>query len=179
MVVRLIGPGGGGKSSTGLILAERLGVSFVDLDQYFIKRAGDISAFIGKYGYGEYARENVEAYCSLLREQNGPGVVAFSSGFMTYERNVHSEYVYVRSEVQNCSTTFALLPSLDLEVCVAETVRRQIARPFGRSASREEAVIRERFEVYSGLGVRRVETMRPVGAVVDELMSLLPGNRNQ
>jgi hypothetical protein len=44
-----------------------------------------------------------------------------------------------------------LLPSFDRDVCVAETVRRQIARPFGRPSAKEEAVIRTRFEIYFGV----------------------------
>jgi shikimate kinase len=172
-MVRLVGPGGAGKSTTGALLAERLRVSFVDLDQYFRERVGDISEFIEKHGYGEYARENVESYCSLLRRENWPGVMAMSSGFMTYDRYAHPQYSRVRAEVELCPHTFALLPSFDREVCVSETVRRQIARPFGRSALREEAVIRVRFEVYRAMPVRKIETMRPVSAVVDEVVAAL------
>jgi len=172
-MVRLVGPGGSGKSTTGALLAARLGVSFVDLDRYFRERVGDISEFIEEHGYDNYARENIENYCSLLRHENRLGVMALSSGFMTYELDAHPEYSRVRSEVELCPNTFALLPSLDREVCVSETVLRQIARPFGRSALREEAVIRARFEVYRVMPVRKVETMRPVSAVVDELVVAL------
>jgi len=172
-MVRLVGPGGSGKSTTGALLATRLGVSFVDLDRHFSERAGDISEFIREHGYENCARANIENYCSLLRHENRPGVMAFSSGFMTYELDAHPEYPRVRSEVELCPTTFALLPSLDREVCVSETVRRQIARPFGQSMVTEEAVIRARFEVYRAMPVRKVETMRPVHAVVDELVAVL------
>jgi shikimate kinase len=172
-MVRLVGPGGSGKSTTGALLAARLGVSFVDLDRYFSERVGDISEFIREHGYDNYARANIKNYCSLLRHENWLGVMALSSGFMTYEPDAHPEYSRVRSEIELCSTTFALLPSFDREVCVSETVRRQIARPFGRSVVREEAVIRARFEVYKAMPVRKVETMRPVNAVVDELVAAL------
>src|SRR5437867_1297539 len=158
---------------TGALLAARLGVSFDDLDRYFSERVGDISEFIEEHGYDNYARENIEDYCSLLRHENRLGVMALSSGFMTYELVAHPEYSRVRSEVELCPNTFALLPSLDREVCVSETVLRPIARPFGRSALREEAVIRARFEVYRVMPVRKVETMRPVSAVVDELVVAL------
>jgi shikimate kinase len=146
-------------------------------DRYFSERVGDISEFIEEQGYDNYARENIENYCSLLRHENRLGVLALSSGFMTYELDAHPEYSRVRSEVELCPNTFALLPSLDHEVCVSETVLRQIARPFGRSALREEAVIRARFEVYGVMPVRKVETTRQVSAVVDELVvALASGN---
>ena len=66
-----------------------------------------------------------------------------------------------------------LLPSLDVEVCVAETVRRQLGRPFARSAEREEQVIRARFPIYLGLPARKVETMPPMETVVTELVMAL------
>jgi len=112
-MIRLVGPGGAGKSTIGALLAERLKVSFLDLDRRFADGLGDIGEYLGRYGYDAYARANVETYCSWVRAEANPEV--------------------------------------DREVCVAETVRRQISRPFGRSASREEAVIRARFEIYMAI----------------------------
>jgi len=69
--------------------------------------------------------------------------------------------------------TFVLLSSLDRDVCVAETISRQIARPFGRSPANEEVVIRAQFEIYMAVPVRKIETMRPVAAAVDEIVAAL------
>jgi shikimate kinase len=171
--IRLVGPGGAGKSTIGALLAERLEIAFVDLDGYFASRFGDISQYIGRYGYDVYARENVEAYCSLSCGAIHPEVVALSSGFMTYSSDAHPEYARVRREIEKCTHTFVLLPSLDRELCVAETVRRQVARPFGRFPEREEAVIRARFEIYAALPMRKVETMRPAAVIVDEILAAL------
>ena len=112
-------------------------------------------------------------YCSLVRHSSHDTVVALSSGFMTYPPGVHAEYQAIRRDIERSPDTFVLLPSLDLAVCIAETVRRQTARPFGRSALREEAVIRARFASYVALPARKIETMRPVSAVVEEIVRLL------
>ena len=176
-MIRLIGPGGAGKSTIGALLAERLEVLFVDLDRHFADLVGDISEYIDRHGYDAYARENIEAYCSLFRGAVCPGVVALSSGFMTYANDAHPEYGRIRREIEECTQTFVLLPSLNLECCVAETVRRQVARPFGRSPEREEAVIRTRFEIYMALPMQKVETMRATAASVDEILAALtPAN---
>lgn len=67
-----------------------------------------------------------------------------------------------------------LLPSLDREACVAETVRRQLGRPFARrGAAREEAVIRDRFDRYMALPAIKVETMRPAPEVVTAVLARL------
>lgn len=167
----LIGPGGAGKSTVGARLAERLGIGFVDLDRRFADRAWDISEYIDRFGYHAYARMNVETYCALLSESDADArVVALSSGFMTYPHDSHPDYTQLRCDIEQRPTTLVLLPSLDREICVAETVRRQLTRPFARSAAREEAVIRERFPIYVGLRARKVETMRSVEAIVDELI---------
>jgi hypothetical protein len=109
----------------------------------------------------------------LFREGTRSEVVALSSGFMTYANDAHPEYGRIRRGIEECAQTFVLLPSLDRELCVAETVRRQVARPFGRSSEREEAVVRTRFEIYMALPMRKVETMRPPAAIVDEILAAL------
>jgi shikimate kinase len=172
-MIQLIGPGGAGKSTIGTLLAQRLDVPFLDLDRHFAGRVGDISKYVGRHGYDAYARENIEAYCSLSCGGIRPDVVALSSGFMTYASNAHPEYGRVRRELEECAHTFVLLPSLDRELCVAEIVRRQVARPFGRSPEREEVVIRARSEIYKALSIRKVETMRPAAAIVDEILAAL------
>lgn len=90
---------------------------FVDLDRHFADRVGDISEYIGRHGYDAYARESVEAYCSLFRGDIHPDVVALSSGFMTYSSDAHREYARVRREIEECTQTFASCP-LSIASCV-------------------------------------------------------------
>jgi shikimate kinase len=172
-MIQLIGPGGAGKTTVGAALAERLGVRFVDLDAKFASRHGDISAYLDKYGYAAYAGHNVGVFSELWSSPGASAIAALSSGFMTYPDDVHPGYPAWREEVATSPSTFVLLPSLQVDACVKETVRRQLLRAFARSAEREERVIRARFPVYSGLPGHKVETMQPIDAVVTEILSAL------
>jgi shikimate kinase len=170
MSITLIGPGAAGKSTVGALLAERLGIPFIDLDRCFATRSGNISAYIDRFGYDAYARENVETYHSLSREGRCLDVAALSSGFLTYPRNIHPQYASLRRGIEESPTTFVLIPSLNRDVCVAETVRRQLARPFARSRGKEEAVVCERFPIYVGLRARKIETMHPLAVIAEQLL---------
>lgn len=176
-MIRLIGPGGAGKSTAGAVLAHRLAVPFHDLDRQFVEQAGDIDRFMASHGYNSYAHQNVEVYRSTTdggKDAGNDGVLALSSGFMTYPPTVHTSYEAIRHDVECSPTTFVLLPSLDLETCVAEIVRRQLTRPFGRRvALREEAIIRERFATYMALPVRKIETMCSPSEVAAEIVARL------
>jgi shikimate kinase len=170
-MIRLVGPGGSGKTTAGAALAKRLGIAFADLDEQFRARAGDISAYLARHGYQGYAQQNIQVYLDTLPVLDVATVFALSSGFMTYDDDAHSDYRRVYREIVTSPSTAVLLPSLDYETCVAETVRRQLTRPFSRSAEREEQVIRARFGIYRGLAARTFETARSVDAVVDDLVA--------
>ena len=172
-MIQLIGPGGAGKSTVGAALAARLRCPFRDLDREFEQRHGGIDAFIEAHGYAAYARENVSVYLELAPHLAG-SVVALSSGFMVYPPSVHPGYAALTEAIARSRTAVVLLPSLDREACVAETVRRQLGRPVAhRGAAREEAVIRDRFDRYLALPVIKVETMRPAPAVVASMLETL------
>mgnify|MGYP001822248755 CR=1 FL=1 len=174
LAVKIIGPGGAGKTTTGELLAELLGLEFFDLDHCFMTQSGDIDQWITTHGYKSYARQNVENYLQLAPAANS--VCALSSGFMTYPDDVHAEYAHVLSSIANHPHTFVLLPSLHKERCVAETVRRQLARliPMA-SPEQEEAKIRIRFEAYQALSARKIHTMRTPAEVASEIAALVNG----
>ena len=157
----------------GAALAQRLSVPFLDLDDEFKAGTGDISAYITARGYAAYAERNVHVYWKLTRELGRRSVLAVSSGFMTYPRGTHSKYAQCREDIADSATTFVLLPTLELETCVVEIVRRQMTRPFCRSAAREEAVIRERFASHLALTARKVTTMRLVDDVCNDIVAAL------
>jgi shikimate kinase len=172
VTIRLVGPGGAGKTTIGAALAVRLGVPFIDLDHQFTARFGDISTYLARYDYQSYASRNVQLSIELTRTSVPLLVMALSSGFMTYPPGVHPDYGELCRAIAASPSTVVLLPSFDIASCVAETVRRQAQRPFGRGASREEEVIRARFDVHRALAARQFETMRGVHAIVENLAAL-------
>jgi shikimate kinase len=169
-MIHLIGPGGAGKTTTGAALADRLSVPFVDLDAEFAASCGDISTYLDMHGYDAYAAQNVSVYSALTCVAEPLRVVALSSGFMTYRHDVPG-YPGLRERIASSPLTFVLLPALDLETCVDETVRRQVMRSFARSPEREEHIIRTRFPIYVSLPAAKIETMRPVAVVVAEILA--------
>ena len=136
----------------------------------FREYAGDISHYLQQCGYQAYARKNVDVYRSIAAEG---GVIALSSGFMTYAEEVHPSYAEIRAAIAESSTTFVLLPSLDVETCVAEIVPRQVHRRLGLVASREEAKIRERFTIYMALPALKVTALQSPDAIVTEIIDIL------
>lgn len=172
-MIHLIGPGGAGKTTAGAALAARLGVQFVDLDAQFAARYGSIPVYLNKHGYNAYASQNVILYSVLVSDFSSVSVLALSSGFMTYQGDIHPSYAGCRQQIASSESTFVLLPSLDEETCVKEVVRRQLQRPFARTPEREEQVMRERFSVYARLPAKKIETMRPINLVVADLVRLM------
>ena len=179
-MIQLVGPGGAGKTTVGLALAKRLRVAFVDLDERFATRVGDISAYLEIHEYQAYAAQNIQVYLDTRGSLGQETVMALSSGFMTYPKDAHPVYRELHREIAASPSTVVLLPSFHYEACVTETVRRQLKRPFSRSKEREEQVIRARLGDYSGLPAKKFETNRLVDAVVDDLVThLLPNIRLQ
>ncbi len=121
--IRLVGPGGAGKTTIELSWRRVSKLPSSTSMRFFASRLGDISEYIGRYGYDAYARAHVEAYYSLPGSVI-PEVVASSSGFMTYARDIHPEYSRARRELERHSNTFMTLPSLDLDVCVSQRTRK-------------------------------------------------------
>lgn len=174
-MIHLIGPGGAGKSTVAPHVAALLGAPVFDLDRAFEAVHGSIDDFIQAHGYAAYAAANIETY--LEQRPRAVVVVALSSGFMVYPADVHPAIRELQRDIAAARTTVLLIPSLDLETCVAETVRRQATRPLPvrRAAAREEVVIRERFARYRQLTSRVVTTMQPVRAVAREIIASIAG----
>lgn len=151
MNIFLIGPGGVGKSTSGKILAEKLGYEFVDLDLEFMNCVGHIGSFIESFGYKQYAYKNSELFYSLLDKSNAKFVLVLSSGFLVHKEL--KELVSKHSKtLKTNGTSVLLLPSKDIKEAVEIVVKRQINRGFGLKEENERKKIEERYIMYSNFG---------------------------
>jgi XRE family transcriptional regulator, aerobic/anaerobic benzoate catabolism transcriptional regulator len=81
--IALIGLRGGGKSTLGRLLAERLGVSFIELDREIESRSGaSLSEIFDMFGQETFRRAEREALEDVLRDTR-PFVMATSGSIVT------------------------------------------------------------------------------------------------
>ncbi|MEM7245839.1 MAG: shikimate kinase [Acidobacteriota bacterium] len=175
--VHLVGPGGVGKTSTGRALARQLGWCFFDLDETFLARLGSIDACIEHSGLVAYARRNVGLYCRERARLPDDAVIALSSGFML-PRVSRPSHGALLDDIADDPLTRLLLPSFEVEPCVAEVVRRQLAKPWlSTDARREEDKIRRRLPLHLSLPCRRIASVGSVeetaGRLLDDLAPAL------
>lgn len=142
----LIGPGGAGKSTLGLLLAPLLEHHLVDLDRQFGCRIGNIGAFIRDEGYDQYKlRNSLLAEC-IVSESRVPTLLVTSSGFLTPDNPPRA--IEANRRILAEWYSICLLPSRDLERAVSIIVGRQARRSFTRDRAREESTIRSRYPIY-------------------------------
>jgi thymidylate kinase len=129
--ITLIGPGGAGKSTVGVLLAERLGMASVDLDRRFGSRAGDIGEYISRFGYHAYARANVETYSELLSVDRSPRVVAqlarpFARSVATEEGVIRERFpIYVGLRARKIETMRPLPDIVEALVMLSRASHRR------------------------------------------------------
>jgi shikimate kinase len=172
-ILLLIGPGGAGKSSLGLELAPLLDRRLVDLDHEFCRRLGGISTFIRREGYECYKMQNSALAARIAAEAVCPTLLVASSGFLTND-NPEPALNANRALLGDCYS-ISLLPCREMERAVGVIVERQLARPFARDKAKEEAAIRERFDLYACLGdllVFSTASSRDIAAAIEQRFSV-------
>jgi shikimate kinase len=151
MIIFIIGPGGVGKSTSGKILAEKLGYKLIDLDLEFLNQVGDIGSFIDSFGYTKYSYTNSELFYSLLNEGSKNTVFILSSGFLVHKGLEELVHKHAKT-LQAKGTSILLLPSRNINETVEIVVKRQINRGIGLKEKNERVKIKERFSKYLNFG---------------------------
>jgi shikimate kinase len=172
MRIFIIGPGGVGKSTSGKILAERLGYELIDLDIEFMNRVGHIGSFIESSGYLKYARKNSDLFYSLLNSSNENTVFVLSSGFLVH-KNLDDLIFKHANTLKNNGISILLLPSKDINETIEIIVNRQLDRGFGLKEFRERKKIKERYVRYLDFGDIKIFSQEEPERIADKMFKNL------
>lgn len=171
--IYMIGPGGVGKTTTGPILAAKLGMSFIDLDDEFCLRILNIGHFLKAYDYAKYVAANSELFFNLTSELDRPHVIALSSGFLihkTHEKIIEKNIQAVRST----GLSIMISPSKDNRISSEIVAARQITRGFGLNYPTEQAKFLNRIDTYKSLSdiqVYSIDTPEKITSLIVEKMA--------
>ena len=161
---------GGGKSTVGKLLAQRLGVSFADSDDAIERRTGRaIGALFEQQGEASFRDLESDVLAELI--QGGTGVIATGGGSILRPAN--------RDMLRELTVPIYLHATLDE---LWRRVRRNNRRPLLRVSdprARLEALYEERHPLYSEVAAFSVETGKPpLAEVVDAIVARLDPKLN-
>ncbi|HEX6263431.1 MAG TPA: shikimate kinase [Actinomycetota bacterium] len=156
MKVWLVGMPASGKTTTGTLLARRLGVPFVDVDLEIESRAGrDVAGIFAEAG--EAGFRSLEREAIALLAEDGDAVIAAGGGAVLDPAN---------REAMRASGRVVLLEA-PAEMLVARL--GDAPRPVTAGADLE-ALLRDRAEAYAAAAHLRVEADGPPEAIVDRIV---------
>jgi shikimate kinase len=151
MKIFIIGPGGVGKTTSGRVLSQKLHYQYIDLDEEFCNRNGDITEYIQIHGYSQYCLRNSDIFYRLLKTVSENIVFVLSSGFLVHE-DLDDLIRQHRNTIQQEGISILLLPSKTLATSTEVVVQRQLCRGFGLNEKREREKFIERFHIYKQFG---------------------------
>ena len=136
----LVGIMGAGKSTVGKILADRLGMRFVDADQEIERAAGcTITDFFEKYGEGEFRKGEERVISRILAGE--PCVLATGGGAFMSEAT--------RLLIKKIATSVWLRASFEV---LAKRLEKRSDRPLLQTADPQQtlkALIKKRYPIYN------------------------------
>lgn len=172
--ILLVGYRGTGKSSVGRLLAEALGMSFVDMDQVIVEEEGSsISRIVENHGWPYFRglEKNL-----LVRLAGGAGwVIATGGGVVLDPEN--------RLLMKKMGRVIWLKADVDIIVqrLLQDAVTAEQRPAFSDHNLRDEtaAVLHVRTPVYEGVSDAAVDTStRSIGECVDEIVRLIHKDKN-
>lgn len=137
----LVGIMGAGKSTVGKILADRLGMRFIDADQEIERAAGcTITDFFEKYGEVEFRKGEERVISRILAGE--PCVLATGGGAFMSEAT--------RLLIKKIATSVWLRVSFEV---LAKRLEKRSDRPLLQTADPQQtlkALIKKRYPIYNG-----------------------------
>ncbi len=170
----IIGPASVGKSTTGEILADKLGCVFIDIDKVFCKEIRLIPEYIRQFGYEGYCEANSNLVDELLNRYPNNTVFATPSGYLVHEASPHLVVKHSRI-VNNNVTSILLLPSFLPEDSADEIAKRQVNRWTDLEDRFEQEKKRyiDRHNKYKEYGHVKVISMNEPSIIAEEMVSKL------
>ena len=139
-IIVLVGIMGAGKSTVGKILADRLGMRFVDADQEIERAAGcTITDFFEKYGEVEFRKGEERVISRILAGE--PCVLATGGGAFMSEAT--------RLLIKKIATSVWLRVSFEV---LAKRLEKRSDRPLLQTADPQQtlkALIKKRYPIYN------------------------------
>ena len=155
---------GSGKSSVGKLLAHRLGLAFVDLDEVIVTAAGkSINRIFTEDGETAFRELESIALAGVLK--NGKGIIATGGGVVLSESN--------RKLMSSHGIVINLMVSLSQ---VLERLAYSVDRPLFKGQSAPEHVsnlMKERERFYAESDIKIDTNEKSVEDVVVEILCLL------
>lgn len=172
-LIFIVGPGSAGKSTTGRLLAEKLGYGFVDIDFVFCERIKLIGDFLKANGYKAYCEANSALFDQLLEEYPAKTVFPLSSGFLVHEDSPELVSKH-RRLLKEKGLSILLLPSRSLNESMDITIPRQMARGYPDLVEEtEKARLKSRYPRYKRYGDIRIYSTQPAEQIADLMMDEL------
>lgn len=168
MRVFIVGPGGVGKTTSGKILADKLGFCFIDLDQQFSDSIENISEYIRHNGYEKYCYTNSELFYSILNSAPENFIFVLSSGFLVHE-NCDELIIKHKKTLSETGLSVVLLPSESLEESTEIVVNRQLQRGFALQEDRERVKFVKRYSLYRNFGDVQIFSCKSPENIAEEM----------
>jgi XRE family aerobic/anaerobic benzoate catabolism transcriptional regulator len=164
--IALIGLRGGGKSTLGALLAQRLGVPFVELDREVERRSGaSLSEIFEMFGQETFRRAEREALEDVLRRH--PQVVIATSGSIVTEPGT------LELLLASCFTVWVRAePTEHMNRVMAQGDMRPMAKS-GRAMDDLVAILKSREPLYAKADAALTTTGRTPEQNLSELLHLL------
>jgi XRE family aerobic/anaerobic benzoate catabolism transcriptional regulator len=165
--IALIGLRGGGKSTLGRLLADKLGVPFIELDREIEKRSGaSLSEIFEMFGQDTFRRAEREALESVLR-QHRRFVIATSGSIVTDPGTMELLL----------SSCFTVWVRAEPEDHMRRVIEQGDMRPMANSARAMEdlvAILKSREPLYAKAEAALVTTGKTPAQNLAELMRVIP-----